>query len=318
MTNVVVTRPIPDAGLSRIRQEYEVQVYDRAEWSEDDLIEVGKDAHALLTMLSDPLTRRVLEACENLVVVAQYAVGIDNIDLDAARDLGIAVTHTPGVLTDATADMSFALLLSLARRIRAADQYVRDGRFTRWETQLLLGTELAGKTIGIVGLGRIGAAVARRALGFDMNIIYCNRSRANTTVEQVLDAEYVTRDTLLSRSDVLSLHCPLNEQSHHFIDEQALRAMKDTALLINTSRGPVVDEEALVQALKEEWIGGAGLDVFEAEPAVHPALSSLENVVLAPHLGSATQETREEMARMCAGSIRAALHQNKDIPFRAD
>lgn len=316
MSDVVVTRPIPSAGWNRIREERAVQVYDRSGWTEDELIEVGRRARALVTMLSDPITRRVLASCPDLAVVAQYAVGVDNIDLEAAEELGIAVSHTPGVLTEATADMAMALLLGVARRLRPADRYVRAGRFERWETQLLLGTELSGKSMGIVGLGRIGAATARRAMGFGMSILYCNRSRANATVERLLDAERVSREELLERSDVVSLHCPLNEASRHFIDEEALRHMKDSALLVNTARGPVVDEAALVRALERGWIAGAGLDVFEDEPEVHPGLLELDNVLLAPHLGSATQEARDRMAEMCARSVQAALEGVTDIPYR--
>lgn len=316
MANVVVTRPVPEAGLAPLRDAYTLEVYDRRAWTEEELVEVARKADALLSMLSDPVTRTVLDRCDRLKIVAQYAVGVDNIDREAARELGIAVTHTPGVLTDATADMTFALLLGAARHVRAADRYVRAGKFSRWETQLLLGTELSGKTLGIVGMGRIGTAVARRAIGFGMSVIYHNRRRANPSVEHRLSAGYAGRAELLRRSDVISLHCPLNEESRHFIDEEALRAMKDTAVLVNTARGPVVDEDALVRALREDWIAAAGLDVFEEEPDVHPGLLELENVLLAPHLGSATRETRDEMARMCARSIRSALVGDEEIPYR--
>lgn len=316
MAEIVVTRPIPDAGLRTLQSSYEVEVFDRPGWTEEELVEVASGARALLSMLSDPISRSVLEQLDGLEVVAQYAVGVDNIDLETAAERDVVVTHTPGVLTDATADMAFALLLGAARHVRSADQYVRDGRFSRWETQLLLGTELSGKVIGIVGMGRIGSAVARRALGFGMDVIYHNRSRANPTVERQLSAEYVSREELIERSDVVSLHCPLNEASRHLIDEEALRAMKETAILVNTARGPVVDEDALVEALEEGWIEAAGLDVFEDEPEVHPGLVDLENALLAPHLGSATRETRNEMARMCATSIEAVLSGAKKVPNR--
>jgi lactate dehydrogenase-like 2-hydroxyacid dehydrogenase len=220
------------------------------------------------------------------------------------------------VLTDATADFTWALLLAAARHVQAADQYVRDGRFERWETTLLLGTELADKTMGIVGLGRIGAAVARRALGFGMDVVYHNRRRANPTVERQTSARYVGLDELLATSDVVSLHCPLNEDSYHLVDAPALRRMKETAILVNTARGAVVDENALVQALRTGEIAGAALDVFEDEPDVHPGLIETDRVVLAPHLGSATREARAEMASMCAASILAFLNGADSVPHR--
>jgi lactate dehydrogenase-like 2-hydroxyacid dehydrogenase len=228
----------------------------------------------------------------------------------------VVVTHTPDVLTDATADMTWALLLAAARNVPAADRYVRDGQFKRWETTLLLGTELADKTMGIVGLGRIGAAVARRALGFGMDVVYHNRTRANPTVERQTSARYVALDELLATSDVVSLHCPFNEDSHHLIDAAALGRMKDDALLVNTARGEVVDEAALVEALEDGEIAGAALDVFEEEPDVHPGLVDQDRVVLAPHLGSATTETRRKMAHMCTASIRAFANGADPIPHR--
>lgn len=316
MSIVVVTRPLPDGGLAELRAAHETHVLDVRTMDEDRLIEAASDASALLTVLSDPVTERVLEACPALKIVAQYAVGYDNINLAAARRNGVMVTHTPDVLTDATADFALALLLAVGRRLAEAEAYVRGGRFGRWETNLLLGTEFRGKTIGIVGLGRIGLAVARRALGFGMNVIYHNRSRANPTLERSVDAQYASLDDLLRESDFISLHCPLNRESRHLIDHRALGMMKPTAILINTARGPVVDEEALVNALRSGGIAGAGLDVYEHEPAVHEGLLTLDNVVLAPHLGSATVETRTEMARMCAASILAALSGAEKIPYR--
>jgi lactate dehydrogenase-like 2-hydroxyacid dehydrogenase len=316
MANIFVTRPIPEEGLSTLRSRHEVVVQDTIEWSEEELIEAASGADALLSMLSDPITDRVLGALPELSIVAQYAVGVDNIDLEAAASREIVVTHTPGVLTDATADMTLALLLAVSRKLRPADQYVREGKFERWETMLLLGTELRDKTLGIVGMGRIGSAVARRALGFGMDIIYHNRRPANPTIVYELGAEYVSQEALLERSDFVSLHCPLNEESHHLIDAEALECMKSTAYLINTARGAIVDERALVRALDDRTIAGAGLDVFEDEPAVHPGLIASDRVVLAPHLGSATRETRRRMAEMCATSILAALEGREKIPHR--
>lgn len=319
MAHIVVTRPLLENGLADLHADHEVSICDPprgATRTEEDLISLAEGADVLLTVLADSVTRRVLEACPDLQMVAQYAVGIDNIDLDAAKENGVVVTHTPGVLTDATADMAWALLLAAARHVRAADQYVRDGRFERWETTLLLGTELADKRMGIVGLGRIGAAVARRALGFGMEVVYHNRERANPTVERQVSATYVELDTLLATSDVVSLHCPLNEVSRHLIDSAALERMKDDSLLVNTARGAVVDEDALVEALADGAIAGAGLDVFEEEPDVHPGLLEQERAVLSPHLGSATTEARRKMAHMCVESIQARFNEVDEIPHR--
>jgi lactate dehydrogenase-like 2-hydroxyacid dehydrogenase len=320
MAHIVVTRPLVDGELDALRTHHTVAVHEpdpSGDRSEEDLIDLASDADALLSVLADPITERVFEACPNLQVVSQYAVGLDNVDLEAAAAHDVVVTHTPGVLSDATADQAWALLLAAARHIPAADQYVRDGRFERWETTLMLGTGMAGKTMGIVGLGRIGQAMARRALGFGMEVVYHNRSPANPTIERQTSARYVGLDELLRVSDVVSLHCPLNDDSHHLIDADALRRMKDDALLVNTARGAVVDEAALVEALAEGEIAGAGLDVFEAEPEVHPGLVEQDRVVLAPHLGSATTETRTRMVQMCVESIRAVVGDEETIPHRA-
>jgi len=301
MAHIVATRPLIEDGLSGLRESHTVTVCDPPEGSTrsvEELIALTEGADVLLSM------------------VAQYAVGVDNIDLEAAEAHDVAVTHTPGVLTDATADLTWALLLAVARHVPAADQYVRDGKFERWETTLLLGTELSRKTIGIVGLGRIGRAVARRALGFGMDVVYHNRSRANPTLERQASARYVDLDELLETSDVVSLHCPHNEDSHHLIDAEALTTMKSSALLVNTARGPVVDEAALVEALADGEIAGAGLDVFEEEPEVHPGLLEQERIVLAPHLGSATTDARMRMAQMCVASITAFLDDAESVPHR--
>ena len=319
MAHVVVTRPLVEGALAGLHESHTVTVGEApegAELSEDALVQRIGDAEAVVTTVADPVTDRVLNACPSLQIVAQYGVGLDNVDLAAAAEHGVVVTHTPGVLTDATADFTWALLLAVARRVCDADRFVRKGRFQRWETRMLLGMELRGRTLGIVGLGRIGAGVARRALGFGMKVVYHNRSRANPTVERETSAEYVSLSTLLRKSDVVSLHCPHNDDSHHLIDADALRAMPDTALLVNTARGPVVDEAALVDALQNGDIAGAGLDVFEREPDVHPGLVECDRVVLAPHLASATVEARTAMGQMCVESLLAFFHDD-DVPHRA-
>jgi lactate dehydrogenase-like 2-hydroxyacid dehydrogenase len=318
MARIVITRPLPAEEVKPLDEAHDVRILDIGPdngGDEDRMVEAVADADALITLLDNPVTARVLAASPNLRVVAQCAVGYDNIDLEAAAELQIAVTHTPGVLTDATADQTMALMLAAARRLREADRYLRDGRFKRWEMLELLGLGLAGKTLGIVGLGRIGSAVARRALGFGMRIIYHDRKPINPTIERMAGAHRVDLDTLLAESDVVSLHCPLNAESHHMIDAAALSRMKPLSILVNTARGPIVDEAALVDALRSGRIAAAGLDVFEDEPRIHPGLFELDNVVMTPHLGSATRLTRRAMARMCVEAVEAALA-GEEIPYR--
>ncbi len=319
MSNVSVTRPLPEAGLADLRAAHTVEIYDPAvhgDADEDRLIALARGAEALIPTVADPITERVLAASSHLRIVAQFGVGTDNIDLEAARAHDIVVTNTPDVLTDATADFAFALLLAVARHLRPADVFVRDGAFRRWETTLLLGMELRGKVLGIVGLGRIGRAMARRALGFGMRIVYHNRRPTNFTFERQLSAQYVSFEELLAQSDVVSLHCALNDESYHLLDDNAFGRMKPSALLVNTARGPIVDEQALVQALQQGQLAGAGLDVFEREPEVHPGLLAHPRVVLAPHLGSATVEARTAMARMASEAVLAALDDAETIPYR--
>ena len=320
MKTVAITRPLLEDGFQSLRGAgYDVHMpaerLPADALGEERLIERAEGADALVPTVGDPVTARVMDAAPGLQIIAQYAVGYDNIALDAARERGVPVTHTPGVLTDATADFSVALLLAVARRIPAADRFVRDGRFDRWETKTMLGTGLAGKTLGVVGFGRIGQAVARRALGFGMNIRYHQRSAANPTTERQLSARRVSFEKLLAESDVVSVHCALNDESRHLFEAEAFAQMKPGALLVNTARGAVIDEAALVEALADGRIAGAGLDVFEEEPQVHPGLLESERVVLAPHLGSATVEARTEMGRLCAASVRAAL-EGEEIPHR--
>ncbi len=262
----------------------------------------------LCPQLRDPITVEVLDAgLPRLRCVSLYAVGYNNVDVAAATERHIVVGNTPGVLTDATADCAMALLLAAARRTCEGDAAVRSGDFAGWEPDYMLGMELTGALLGVVGFGRIGQAVARRALGFGMRVAY------STDVEVTVDADIRDRVTelalaeLLTTADVISLHVPLTETTHHLIDERALRSMRDGAILINTSRGPVVDEVALVRALREGWIAGAGLDVYENEPRLAPGLVDCRNAVLSPHLGSATVATRAAMARLTAQNALDAL-----------
>ena len=261
----------------------------------------------LVCLITDTIDAEVLGAAPDLKVVSNVAVGYNNIDVAAATKAGVVVTNTPDVLTETTADFAWTLLMATARRLVEADRYVREGKFRQWEYMLLLGGDIHGKTLGVVGFGRIGRAVARRALGFGMRVLYQDAVAAPAAVEAELRATRADLPTLLRESDFVSLHTPLLPETRHLLNAQSLRTMKRTAYLINAARGPVVDEAALVQALREGWIAGAGLDVFEEEPAVHPGLIGLPNVVLAPHIASASRATRVEMARLAVENCLSVL-----------
>jgi glyoxylate reductase len=259
----------------------------------------------MLTLVRDRVDAELLEALPELRAIANYGVGYDNIDIVEATRRGIVVTNTPDVLTAATADLAFALLLACTRRLGEGERLVRSGGFGGWDPQMLLGLELEGATLGLLGVGRIGLAVARRATGFGMKLLHV--SRHESAEATALGSRRVELNELLDASDVVSIHVSLNDDTRHIIDASALRRMKPTAYLVNTARGPIVDEVALAQALREGWIAGAGLDVYEREPQVEPALLELDNVVLLPHLGSATTRARSEMARVAATNLVAAL-----------
>jgi glyoxylate reductase len=264
----------------------------------------GKDG--LICQITDAIDDEVL-ATPGLSVVSNVAVGYNNIDVAAARRRGVVITNTPDVLTETTADFAWALLMATARRVVEADRFVRDGRWAQWEITMLLGGDVHGKTLGIVGFGRIGRAVARRAQGFDMRVLYQDAAAADPAVERDLRATRVELAALLRDADFVSLHTPLSPETRHLIGAEALRVMKRTAYLVNASRGPVVDEAALVRALDEGWIAGAGLDVFEDEPRVHPGLLGRANVVLAPHIASASYETRIAMGKLAVENCLAVL-----------
>lgn len=272
------------------------------------LIEATQSADAVICLLNDPVGPEILERAQRLKIVANVAVGYENIDVAAAKRCGIVVTNTPDVLTEATADHAIALLLATARNVAAADAGVREGQFAPWRLQQpFLGASVHGRTLGIVGLGRIGGAVARRGrFGFDMRVLVHSRTPRPDT-ERALDAAHVSFDTLLHESDFVSVHVPLTPETRHLFDAAAFERMKRSAILINVARGPVIDEEALVQALETGEIAGAGLDVFEHEPSVHPGLVACRNAVLTPHLGSATAETRHAMADIAVDNVLAVL-----------
>lgn len=276
-----------------------------------ELARRARDADGVISVLTDQIDAAFLEGLTRCRIVANVAVGYDNIDVDAARRRGIAVTNTPGVLTDATADFAMTLLLAAARRVVEADRFVREGKFHGWNIMMFLGADLAGKTLGLAGFGRIGQAVAQRALGFGLKILYSDERRFPPDVEQRFGARFVDKVTLLRESDFVSLHVPLTAETRHYIGAPELALMKPTAYLVNSARGAAIDEAALVTALREKRIAGAALDVFEREPELAAGLAQLDNVVLAPHIASAGVATRTRMATMAAENVLAVLAGNE-------
>ncbi|AAM25125.1 glyoxylate reductase [Caldanaerobacter subterraneus subsp. tengcongensis MB4] len=303
MFKVFVTRAIPEEGLELLRKYCEVEVspYDRM-LTKEELLEKIKDKDAVITQLTDKVDKEFFEAAKNVKIVANYAVGFDNIDLEEATKRGVYITNTPDVLTNATAELAWALLFAAARRVVEADKFMRAGKFQGWAPMLFLGKGVTGKTLGVIGAGRIGQAFAKMAKGFEMKILY-NARTPKPEFEKETGAKYVDLDTLLKESDFVSIHLPLTPETRHLIGERELKLMKNSAILINTGRGPVVDEKALVKALKEKWIYAAGLDVYEREPEFEKELAELDNVVMLPHIGSATEEARRDMSVLVAQNI---------------
>ncbi|EIW19364.1 MULTISPECIES: 2-hydroxyacid dehydrogenase [Pelosinus] len=302
--SVYVTRMIPEDNIEELRKHFAVEVNqeDRA-LSKEELKEKLKGKHAVISLLTDTIDSEVLDAAgPQLKIVANYAVGFNNFDLAAATERNVILTNTPGVLDESTATLTFTLLLSMARRIPEANKFLRDGKWQGWAPMFFIGLDVDKKTLGVAGLGRIGKNVARKAKGFDMKIIYTDVCR-NEEFEKQVGATFVDKETLLKESDFLTLHVPLIPETHHYIGEKELKMMKKTAVLINASRGPVVDEIALVKALQEKEIWGAGLDVFEEEPRIAPGLSDLDNVVIVPHIASATMDTRLKMGAIAVDNI---------------
>jgi glyoxylate reductase len=298
---VFCTRRIPDAGLHILREHTELRLFphDR-QISHNELVDAVSAADGLLCLLSDPVDAAVIDAAPSLRVISTYAVGYNNIDVARACARGIVVTNTPDVLTDATADIAFGLMIDCARRMTESDRWMRENTFEGWAPLLFLGQDLAGATLGVVGAGRIGQALAARAAGaFGMHILYHNRTR-DEEFEQRLGARHVQLEELLREADFVSLHVPLTDATHHLIGAGELALMKPTAVLVNTSRGPVIDEDALIEALRQHRIFAAGLDVYEREPHLSDELRSLPNAVLLPHIGSASISTRDRMAVMAA------------------
>ena len=313
---IFVTRRIRDAGLELLREAgVELRVWpgpEEARPSREEVLEGARWADVLLSLLTEPIDREVMAANPRLRGVANFAVGFDNIDIPIATELGVPASNTPGVLTDTTADLTWALLLSAARNVASGDVYMRGGRYKVWGPNLLLGEDVSRggdgrpKVLGILGFGRIGQAVARRALGFDMRVL-AHDPFAREAIEADEQAEWAELDDLLRESDFVSVHTLLSKQTRHLVSERELGLMKPTAFLINAARGPIVDEAALVRALRKKQIAGAGLDVYEDEPAMADGLAELENAVLLPHLGSATRGTRDLMATKAASNALAML-----------
>lgn len=302
---VYVTREIPERGLKMIKERFDADVWpEYGPPPKKVIVEKVGNVDAVVSLLSDEIDAEVFGAARKLKVVAQMAVGFDNIDVKLATKRGIYVTNTPEVLTETTADFAWALLMAVARCVVEADRYVRTGKWkVSWHPTMLLGRDVHGATIGIVGAGRIGSSVAKRAKGFNMKILYYDVV-PRPEVEKELGAKNVDLDTLFKESDFISVHVPLTKQTYHMINTEKLRLMKKTAYLINNSRGSVIDEKALYRALKEEWIAGAGLDVFEREPTqLDNPLLMLDNVVVAPHISSSSHETRSRMAEMVAENL---------------
>ena len=306
---VFVTRQVPGPALDFLRQEFDCRVWEKEEIPvpRDVLLEEASWAQGIYCMLSDAIDREVIQAAPDLEVISTMAVGFDHIDLELARERGIVVTNTPGVLTETTADLAFALLMATARRLMEANRAVHRGEWKTWAPLYMAGRDIHGASLGIVGLGRIGQAMARRAKGFDLEVYYYSRNRKEEAEEQ-LGIDYLPLNELLSRCDYVSLHVPATGETRQLIGEEELKLMKPTAILVNTARGSVVDEQALYQALKRGELRAAGLDVFQEEPVdpAHPLLE-LPNVVALPHIGSASEETRLRMARMAAEDLAAVL-----------
>jgi glyoxylate reductase len=306
--SVFISNVLPAEAVALIPREITVEFNDSDQpLAKSELIRRLKGKDALICHIISAIDDEVLAAAPELKVVSNVAVGFNNIDVAAARKRGIVVTNTPDVLTETTADFAWALLMAAARRVVEADHFARSGQWTRWQWDLLWGNDVFGKTLGILGFGRIGRAVARRALGFGMRVLYHDTVRADAAAERELKATYTEPEALLRESDFVSLHTLLIPETRHLINERTLRLMKKTAILVNAARGPIVDEAALAKALAEGWIAGAGLDVFEEEPKIHPGLLSLKNVVLAPHIASASLDTRLAMATLAVRNCLAVL-----------
>jgi len=309
---VTVTGIFPEIALEKLKIHCDIKTNDSGNsHSTEELVALAKSSSALITYLTDKIDRRVLEAGKGLKIIANYGAGYNNIDVAFAKEKKIWVTNTPGVLHETTADLAWALILSVARRIVPADLYTRQNKFKGWGAKLFLGGDVFGKTLGVIGCGEIGRATARRAKGFSMSVLYHQRHRLPAEMEKELGAQFVSLEELLRESDFITLHVPLTEETKYMIGAKEFAMMRSTAYFIHTARGKVVDDKALVNALKTNQIAGAGLDVFENEPELEEGLTDLENVVILPHIGSASLETRTRMAMMAVDNVLDALSGNR-------
>ena len=307
-TRILITGNLPENVILPLNERYDMEMnQEDRPMDRQEMISKLKDKQGLLPMLSDSINEEVLNSAPHLIMIANFGVGYNNINVRLATARGIMVSNTPGVLTEATAELAFTLILSVSRRLVEGDRMVREGRFKFWAPMLFLGSEVTGKTLGIIGMGKIGKAIAVRAGAFGMRILYHNRKRIAPKEEETLRVEYVDLKTLLTESDFVSLNVPLTEETRHLIGKNELSLMKSTAFIINTSRGPVIDEKALMEVLRAGKIGGAGLDVYENEPSLTPGLTELDNVILLPHVGSGTLETRIKIGALAVENLIAGL-----------
>ena len=315
-TRVLVLGDLPDAPIARLTEHCAVTTRADGPFGQQKLSELVAGFDGLLTLLTQPVGGEVLDDAPRLRIISNYAVGVDNIDLDAARRNGVTVTNTPDVLTADTADLTWALILGVVRDLRGAGRFLREGRFRGWAPKLTFGHSLQTLTLGVIGAGRIGRAVLARAQGFGVRTLYWSRSRLPVERERELGVEWRSRSELLASSHIVSLHLPLNAQTRHMLDEEALRSMPTGGYLVNTARGALVDEAALVRVLADGHLAGAALDVFEREPEVEVGLMELPGALLVPHVGSATPETRAAMAECCVEDLIAVLVSGRDAPRR--
>lgn len=303
MKKILITDIIPEVGVNLLKEHYDVTMNTSGNGlTKEEMIASFNQYDGIVTSLTNSIDQEVIEACPNVKIMANYAVGYNNVDIESAVKRGLIVTNTPDVLSDTTAETAWSLLFAVSRRIVEADKYVREGNWKKFSSNLFLGRDIFNKTLGIVGAGSIGRRFAEKARGYHMTILYYNRHR-DFEFEKQYNAKYVALEELLSESDFVSLHVPLNEETHHLIGEEELLLMKESAILINTARGAVIDQDALIKVLEEKKIYGAGLDVFEEEPNVPEALMALDNVVLLPHIGSSSTETRDRMSELVAHNI---------------